>query len=32
MQFVRSGTIAVTKNEMPISGILEKFNTTNSTS
>ncbi|MFV8281436.1 acetolactate synthase small subunit [Christiangramia marina] len=29
MQFVRSGTIAVTKNEMPISGILEKFNTTN---
>ncbi|MDT0651493.1 acetolactate synthase small subunit [Autumnicola edwardsiae] len=28
MQFVRSGTIAVTKNEMPISGILEKFNTT----
>ncbi|MDX1544372.1 MAG: acetolactate synthase small subunit [Christiangramia sp.] len=30
MQFVRSGTIAVTKNEMPISGILEKFNTTNS--
>ncbi|MDT0678379.1 acetolactate synthase small subunit [Autumnicola musiva] len=32
MQFVRSGTIAVTKNEMPISGILEKFNTTNSIS
>ncbi|MFV8224479.1 acetolactate synthase small subunit [Christiangramia aquimixticola] len=32
MQFVRSGTIAVTKNEMPISGILEKFNTTNSLS
>lgn len=29
MQFVRSGTIAVSKNEMPISGILEKFNTTN---
>lgn len=32
MQFVRSGTIAVTKHEMPISGILEKFNTTNSLS
>ncbi|ADF53121.1 MAG: acetolactate synthase small subunit [Zunongwangia sp.] len=32
MQFVRSGTIAVTKNEMPITGILEKFNTTNSIS
>lgn len=32
MQFVRSGTIAVTKNEMPISGILEKFNSTNSIS
>ncbi|APU66898.1 MAG: acetolactate synthase small subunit [Bacteroidota bacterium] len=32
MQFVRSGTIAVTKNEMPISEILEKFNTTNSLS
>lgn len=32
MQFVRSGTIAVSKNEMPISGILEKFNTTNSLS
>lgn len=32
MQFVRSGTIAVTKNEMPISGILQKFNTTNSIS
>ncbi len=32
MQFVRSGTIAVTKNEMPISGLLEKFNTTNSLS
>lgn len=31
MQFVRSGTIAVSKNEMQISGILEKFNTTNST-
>lgn len=29
MQFVRSGTIAVSKNEMQISGILEKFNTTN---
>ncbi|TDN87604.1 acetolactate synthase small subunit [Salegentibacter sp. 24] len=29
MQFVRSGTIAVTKNEMPISKILEKFDTTN---
>jgi acetolactate synthase-1/3 small subunit len=29
MQFVRSGTIAVSKNEMPISEILEKFNTTN---
>lgn len=27
MQFVRSGTIAVTKTEMPISGILEQFNT-----
>ncbi|WBL21267.1 MULTISPECIES: acetolactate synthase small subunit [unclassified Zunongwangia] len=32
MQFVRSGTIAVTKNEMPITGILEQFNTTNSIS
>ncbi|GHA29651.1 acetolactate synthase small subunit [Salinimicrobium marinum] len=32
MQFVRSGTIAVSKNEMQISGILEKFNTTNSLS
>lgn len=31
MQFVRSGTIAVSKNEMPISEILEKFNTSNST-
>ena len=30
MQFVRSGTIAVTKNEMRISEILENFNTTNS--
>lgn len=30
MQFVRSGTIAVSKKEMPISEILEKFNTTNS--
>lgn len=30
MQFVRSGTIAVSKNEMPISDILKKFNTTNS--
>ncbi len=29
MQFVRSGTIAVSKNEMQISSILEKFNTTN---
>ena len=29
MQFVRSGTIAVTKNEMPISNILEQFDTTN---
>ena len=29
MQFVRSGTIAVSKNEMPISGILEKFNISN---
>ncbi|MGM1056615.1 MAG: acetolactate synthase small subunit [Bacteroidota bacterium] len=27
MQFVRSGTIAVSKNEMQISEILEKFNT-----
>lgn len=26
MQFVRSGTIAVTRNEMQISGMLEKFN------
>ncbi|MCF4102588.1 acetolactate synthase small subunit [Gillisia sp. M10.2A] len=32
MQFVRSGTIAVSKNEMPISSILENFNTTNSIS
>lgn len=30
MQFVRSGTIAVSKNEMQISEILEKFNTTTS--
>ena len=29
MQFVRSGTIAVSKNEMHISALLEKFNTTN---
>lgn len=29
MQFVRSGTIAVSKNEMQISKMLEKFNTTN---
>jgi acetolactate synthase-1/3 small subunit len=29
MQFVRSGRIAVSKNEMQISGMLEKFNTTN---
>ncbi|MCX2837570.1 acetolactate synthase small subunit [Salinimicrobium sp. MT39] len=29
MQFVRSGTIAVSKNEMPISELLEKFNTSN---
>lgn len=29
MQFVRSGTIAVTKSVMPISNILEKFDTTN---
>ena len=28
MQFVRSGTIAVTKNEMPISNSLEQFDTT----
>lgn len=28
MQFVRSGRIAVSKNEMQISDILEKFNTT----
>jgi acetolactate synthase-1/3 small subunit len=28
MQFVRSGTIAVSKNEMQISETLEKFNTT----
>lgn len=32
MQFVRSGTIAVTKNEMQISSMLEKFNTTNTIS
>lgn len=31
MQFVRSGTIAVSKNEMQISALLEKFNTTNTT-
>lgn len=29
MQFVRSGTIAVTKEEMQISNLLEQFNTTN---
>ena len=29
MQFVRSGTIAVSRKEMPITEILEKFNTTN---
>ncbi len=29
MQFVRSGTIAVTKDEMRISNLLEQFNTTN---
>ncbi|WP_034886174.1 acetolactate synthase small subunit [Gillisia sp. JM1] len=29
MQFVRSGKIAVSKNEMPISSILEDFNTIN---
>ena len=29
MQFVRSGRIAVSKEEMQISGMLEKFNTTN---
>ena len=28
MQFIRSGTIAVSKNEMPVSDLLEKFNTT----
>ncbi len=32
MQFVRSGIIAVSKEEMQISGMLEKFNTTNSNS
>lgn len=32
MQFVRSGTIAVTKEEMQISNLLEQFNTTNQTS
>jgi len=32
MQFVRSGRIAVSKEEMQISGMLEKFNTTNSNS
>lgn len=32
MQFVRSGRIAVSKNEMQISSMLEKFNTTNSNS
>lgn len=30
MQFVRSGTIAVSKKEMQISSLLENFNTTNS--
>ena len=29
MQFVRSGTIAVSTTEMPIRGLLEKFNTKN---
>ena len=28
MQFIRSGTIAVSKNEMPVSDLLETFNTT----
>ena len=28
MQFVRSGTIAVSRNEMPVSDLLETFNTT----
>lgn len=32
MQFVRSGTIAVSKEEMQISSMLEKFNTSNSIS
>lgn len=32
MQFVRSGTIAVSKNEMQISKMLEKFNTINTNS
>jgi acetolactate synthase-1/3 small subunit len=32
MQFVRSGKIAVSKNEMPISSILEDFNTINTNS
>lgn len=32
MQFVRSGRIAVSKEEMQISGMLEKFNTTNTNS
>jgi acetolactate synthase-1/3 small subunit len=32
MQFVRSGRIAVSKEEMQISAMLEKFNTTNSNS
>ncbi len=32
MQFVRSGRIAVSKNEMQISGMLEKFNTSNQNS
>ncbi len=32
MQFVRSGRIAVSKDEMQISAMLEKFNTTNSNS
>ena len=29
MQFIRSGTIAVSRNEMHVSHLLEKFNTTN---
>lgn len=28
MQFIRSGTIAVSRNEMPVSDLLETFNTT----